>query len=257
MYGLILQNMAEYIQNKHGDNMWKKVGNNPVKNLKPSSWCHIPKIRNHWVNQVKESLNIEQDTFGANEVFPEAQAGDHIHSKEKMDSKLKAGLIKKRGHIRIWNIDNWDLPPKARWASQQWRSWEWKTKNSTRWASIYLTCAIGTLYLWWKIPWVFLTMTLSGDGEVLCDPGQTSGLWTHHLAPWPPSQVSIFRHKNVDNHHYKKHSLFFSKWQKQLLQNFSSIFHNKCSTQRLLPEPWQSPWLLEVHIPKGKTKKKR
>ena len=25
MYGLILQNMAEYIQNKHGDNMWKKV----------------------------------------------------------------------------------------------------------------------------------------------------------------------------------------------------------------------------------------
>ena len=27
MYGLILQNMAEYIQNKHGDNMWKKVGN--------------------------------------------------------------------------------------------------------------------------------------------------------------------------------------------------------------------------------------
>ena len=101
MYGLILQNMAEYIQNKHGDNMWKKVGNNPVKNLKPSSWCHIPKIRNHLVNQVKESLNIEQDSFGANEVFPEAQAGDHIHSKEKMDSKLKAGLIKKRGHIRI------------------------------------------------------------------------------------------------------------------------------------------------------------
>ena len=47
MYGLILQNMAEYIQNKHGDNMWKKVGNNPVKNLKPPSWCHIPKIRNH------------------------------------------------------------------------------------------------------------------------------------------------------------------------------------------------------------------
>ena len=35
MYGLILQNMAEYIQNKHGDNMWKKVGNNRVKNLKP------------------------------------------------------------------------------------------------------------------------------------------------------------------------------------------------------------------------------
>ena len=25
MYGLILQNMAEYVQNKHGDNMWKKV----------------------------------------------------------------------------------------------------------------------------------------------------------------------------------------------------------------------------------------
>ena len=33
MYGLILQNMAEYIQNKHGDNMWKKVGNYRVKNL--------------------------------------------------------------------------------------------------------------------------------------------------------------------------------------------------------------------------------
>ena len=27
-------------------------------------------------DQVKESLNIEQDSFGANEVFPEAQAGD-------------------------------------------------------------------------------------------------------------------------------------------------------------------------------------
>ena len=132
MYGLILQNMAEYIQNKHGDNMWKKVGNNRVKNLKPSSWCHIPKIRNHcnWVNQVKESLNIEQDSFGANEVFPEAQAGEYNNSKEKMDSKL----IKKRGNIKIWNIDNWYLPPKARWASQQWRSWEWRTKNSTRWA---------------------------------------------------------------------------------------------------------------------------
>ena len=50
---------------------------------------------------------------------------------------------------------------------------------------------------------------------------------------------------------------FFSKWQKQLLQHFSSIFHNKCSPQRLLPEPRQSPWLLEVHIPKGETKKKR
>lgn len=25
MYGLLLQNMAEYIQNKYGDNMWKKV----------------------------------------------------------------------------------------------------------------------------------------------------------------------------------------------------------------------------------------
>ena len=34
MYGLILQNMAEYIQNKHGDNMWKKVRNIRVKNLK-------------------------------------------------------------------------------------------------------------------------------------------------------------------------------------------------------------------------------
>ena len=93
MYGLILQNMAEYIQNKHGDNMWKKVGNNRVKNLKLFSWCHIPKIRNHWVDQVKESLNIEQDSFGANEVFPEAQAGEYIHSKEKMDSKLKADLM--------------------------------------------------------------------------------------------------------------------------------------------------------------------
>ena len=25
MYGLLLQNMAEFIQNKYGDNMWKKV----------------------------------------------------------------------------------------------------------------------------------------------------------------------------------------------------------------------------------------
>ena len=48
MYGLILQNMAEYIQNKHGDNMWKKV---------------------------KEQLNLEVDAFGAAETFPESQVG--------------------------------------------------------------------------------------------------------------------------------------------------------------------------------------
>ena len=47
MYGLILQNMAEYIQNKHGDNMWKKVGNNWVNKLNSSSRCNIAKIRNH------------------------------------------------------------------------------------------------------------------------------------------------------------------------------------------------------------------
>ena len=44
--------------------------------------------------------------------------------------------------------------------------------------SICLTC---TLYNWHTVPlmedsWVVLTMTLSGDGEVFCDPGQTSGL---------------------------------------------------------------------------------
>ena len=103
MYGLILQNMAEYIQNKHGDNMWKKVGNNRVKNLKLFYGVIFQRsgIIAIELNQVKESLNIEQDSFGANEVFPEAQAGEHIHSKEKIDSKLKADLIKKRGNIKI------------------------------------------------------------------------------------------------------------------------------------------------------------
>jgi len=48
MYGLILQNMVEYIQNKHGDNMWKKV---------------------------KEQLNLEVDAFPASDTFPEAQVG--------------------------------------------------------------------------------------------------------------------------------------------------------------------------------------
>ena len=48
MYGLILQNMVEYIQNKHGDNMWKKV---------------------------KEQLNLEVDVFPAGETYPEAQVG--------------------------------------------------------------------------------------------------------------------------------------------------------------------------------------
>ena len=48
MYGLILQNMVEYIQNKHGDNMWKKV---------------------------KEQLNLEEDSFPANETYPETQVG--------------------------------------------------------------------------------------------------------------------------------------------------------------------------------------
>ena len=48
MYGLILQNMAEYIQNKHGDNMWKKV---------------------------KEQLNLEVDAFPAGETYPESQVG--------------------------------------------------------------------------------------------------------------------------------------------------------------------------------------
>ena len=48
MYGLILQNMAEYIQNKHGDNMWKKV---------------------------KEQLNLEVDSFHASETYPEDQVG--------------------------------------------------------------------------------------------------------------------------------------------------------------------------------------
>ena len=45
MYGLLLQNMAEYVQNKFGDNMWKKI---------------------------KEQLNLEQD-FVANESYPESQ----------------------------------------------------------------------------------------------------------------------------------------------------------------------------------------
>ena len=35
----------------------------------------------------------------------------------------------------------------------------------------------------------------------------------------------------------------------------TSPVHIKCPPQGLLPEPWQPPWLLEVHIPKGKTKK--
>jgi len=48
MYGLLLQNMAEYIQNKHGDNMWKKV---------------------------KEQLNLEVDAFPASDTYPESQIG--------------------------------------------------------------------------------------------------------------------------------------------------------------------------------------
>ena len=55
----------------------------------------------------------------------------------------------------------------------------------------------------------------------------------------------------------KSNRYFFSEWQTQFLQHFSSIFHNKCSLQRLLPQPWQPPWLLEVHIPKGKLRPKR
>ena len=47
MYGLLLLNMSEFVINKFGDNMWKKV---------------------------KEQLNIEQD-FVANESYPEAQLG--------------------------------------------------------------------------------------------------------------------------------------------------------------------------------------
>ena len=41
---------------------------------------------------------------------------------------------------------------------------------------------LSNLCNWYTVPlmedslWVVLTMTLSGDGEVLCDPGQTSGL---------------------------------------------------------------------------------
>ena len=45
MYGLILLNMSEFVSNKFGDNMWKKV---------------------------KEQINLEQD-FVANESYPEQQ----------------------------------------------------------------------------------------------------------------------------------------------------------------------------------------
>ena len=41
MYGLLLQNMAEFVQNKFGDNMWKKV---------------------------REQMSLETDSFPANEV---------------------------------------------------------------------------------------------------------------------------------------------------------------------------------------------
>lgn len=47
MYGLLLMNMSEFIVNKFGDNMWKKV---------------------------KEQINLEQE-FIANETYPEAQLG--------------------------------------------------------------------------------------------------------------------------------------------------------------------------------------
>lgn len=48
MYGLLLQNLAEYVQNKFGDNMWKKV---------------------------KEQMNLDVDAFPAGETYPEAQIG--------------------------------------------------------------------------------------------------------------------------------------------------------------------------------------
>ena len=48
MYGLILQNLVEYIRNKHGDNIWLKL---------------------------KEQLNIDKDSFAADDTYPEAQVG--------------------------------------------------------------------------------------------------------------------------------------------------------------------------------------
>ena len=175
-----------------------------------------------------------------------------------MDSKLKAGLIKKRGNIRIWNTDNWDLPLKARWASQQWRSWEWRTKNSTRWASIYITCAIGTLYLWWKIPGSSWRWHSQGMGKYFVTLAKQVGYERTILLLGRHLRFQSIGIRMLTIITTKSNRYFFSKWQKQLLQHFSSIFHNKCSPQRLLPEPRQPPWLLEVHIPKGKkTKKKR
>ena len=40
---------------------------------------------------MKESLNIEQDSFGSNEVFPEAQAGETIFKKAGEIIFKKAG----------------------------------------------------------------------------------------------------------------------------------------------------------------------
>ena len=63
MYGLLLQNMAEYIQNKYGDNMWKKV-----------SWCEGKlQIKCSVEIKVKEQMSLETDSFRADESFPESQ----------------------------------------------------------------------------------------------------------------------------------------------------------------------------------------
>ena len=49
--------MAEYVQNKFGDNMWKKV-----RQIK----CIF--FQKYFFPQVKEQMNIEVDSFPANEV---------------------------------------------------------------------------------------------------------------------------------------------------------------------------------------------
>ena len=57
MYGLLLQNMAEYVQNKFGDNMWKKVQIGVFKIVIFSLG-----------KKVREQMNLETDSFPSNEV---------------------------------------------------------------------------------------------------------------------------------------------------------------------------------------------
>ena len=66
MYGLLLQNMAEYVQNKFGDNMWKKV---QIGVFMLSNFLTRKKVR--------EQMNLETDSFPSNEVTLQSTELEH------------------------------------------------------------------------------------------------------------------------------------------------------------------------------------